>query len=658
MDIYRKREAHDLGCSEEQPKSCAFSLLRRCCMFARIVILKHRSNISVMVLPHLDHQHDAEIMSWIRYMQEGTKYAITQYVFPLFLADYIVTIHTKETVDTTRKRQLSFEQVKRVLSKQIYSVIDAPHKQKSWHTGTKKGQEAVPENWNRQQFLRLFEGRKLFYSEIQSLIKEAGTVEQQDCNIVAYSIVQGLLIAKSGVAVSTIKQARKSQYLCRRCYADEVSTVPFLCESCGEYCAYCKNCIMLGHSRTCSLLLIGQYNSGLLNNRNALHDERIVDLEQYHLSPAQQVVAKTGLKYMYEKFQSVTLDGLQAGSKRLSSLFYKTSNYERKFLIWAVTGAGKTEMIFPFIDYVTTLGGKVLLATPRRDVVIELEPRLKKAFPQIKVVTLYGGSSERWNEGGLFIATTHQLMRFHHAFELVIIDELDAFPYHGDKNLYQVAEHSNCPGGITVLLSATPPKPLQRAISWRQLAYVRLPVRYHRHPLPVPKLLSTPTVAEQLRRDQLPPSIKAIVSTSFERGAQLFVFVQRIAQAEPYVALIKRSFPHIPIMATSSKDKHRAETVQRFRRREVRVLVTTTILERGVTIPQSDVLICDADGALFDESSLVQMAGRAGRSSDDPCGRVYFAAKSKNSSQLGAVRQIKTMNTLAKKGKYLLPQYL
>ena len=37
----------------------------------------------------------------------------------------------------------------------------------------------------------------------------------------------------------------------------------------------------------------------------------------------------------------------------------------------------------------------------------------------------------------------------------------------------------------------------------------------------------------------------------------------------------------------------------------------------------------DADAALFDEAALVQMAGRAGRSADDPCGRVYYVARSR-----------------------------
>jgi competence protein ComFA len=93
--------------------------------------------------------------------------------------------------------------------------------------------------------------------------------------------------------------------------------------------------------------------------------------------------------------------------------------------------------------------------------------------------------------------------------------------------------------------------------------------------------------------------------------------------------------------------------VMAFRNREIRLLVTTTILERGVTVPKSDVFILDADSELFDEAALIQMAGRAGRSKDDPAGRVVFAAPQWTRSQSLAVRQIKAMNRIARKGGYL-----
>jgi late competence protein required for DNA uptake (superfamily II DNA/RNA helicase) len=83
------------------------------------------------------------------------------------------------------------------------------------------------------------------------------------------------------------------------------------------------------------------------------------------------------------------------------------------------------------------------------------------------------------------------------------------------------------------------------------------------------------------------------------------------------------------------------------------MLVTTTILERGVTVPKSDVYIVDADSDLFDEASLVQMAGRAGRSKDDPNGKVVFAAPAWTKSQRDAIRQIRMMNAAAYKNGFI-----
>lgn len=329
---------------------------------------------------------------------------------------------------------------------------------------------------------------------------------------------------------------------------------------------------------------------------------------------------------------------------------------DRRFLIWAVTGAGKTEMVFPLVESVVNRGGRACIASPRRDVVLELDPRIRKAFPGASVVTLYGGSEQRWDRGEITLSTTHQLIRFHEAFDLIIIDELDAYPYHGNPMLYFAADKCRLRGAPTLLLSATPPTDLQRAARRGRLAHARVPVRYHRHPLPVPKLLGSPSVRKLLAKGRLPRSLMQALQQSLGRGAQVFLFVQQISESEPMAALLRKQWPALAIEATSSQDPDRADKVTRFRSAATRLLVTTTILERGVTIPRSDVFILDADGQLFDEASLVQMAGRAGRSADDPAGRVYFVAIARTLSQLKAVSHIKGMNRTAAKHGFLLPK--
>lgn len=406
------------------------------------------------------------------------------------------------------------------------------------------------------------------------------------------------------------------------------------CKDCGGICAYCEECLTMGRIRQCSVLIrgLGEHDGKAGNLHAGPVSITEVDWSRWGLSPAQKAAAEAGVRFLEEP---------QAPSPS-------------RFLIWAVTGAGKTEMIFPLIDYELAHNRQILIATPRRDVVLELAPRLAKAFPERMVVSLYGGSEDRWKKGEVTLSTTHQLMRFYQAFDLVIIDELDAYPYHNNPMLIHAAREVCKPGGRYIFLSATPPASMQKEVSRGILPCVRVPVRYHRHPLPVPKRVAVPHVDRMLRHRSLPRKLQTALKESLGRGAQVFVFVPRIAWVEPLVRLLGEVFPEAAVRGTSSKDELRREKVQDFRDRKFALLVTTTILERGVTVPMSDVFILGADAALFDEASLVQMAGRAGRSKDDPDGRVIFASREWTASQLRAIRQIREMNRLAQKKGFLL----
>ncbi|MCD9022298.1 DEAD/DEAH box helicase family protein [Cohnella sp. NL03-T5] len=474
---------------------------------------------------------------------------------------------------------------------------------------------------------------------------------------------------------------------CRRCGSghDKMRRTP--CAACGQACAYCEACLTMGRSRQCGLLVIGVPQTGatsFFTNSQTListlapshaqtpsptlvpaHASALSPAhtpghaptsspthapaptpenlsERWGLSPAQCQATITALQYLNNPHRNTS----------------KPSKHSSTFLLWAVTGAGKTEMIFPLLEAVLTRGGRALLATPRRDVVLELAPRLAKALPNYSRTVLYGGSTDRWENGALTLATTHQLLRFQEAFDLVLIDELDAFPYHNDPMLHYAANKCRKKSGFTVLLSATPPLQLQRAVARRRLPCARVPVRYHRHPLPVPQRLAFPALNQWLRKQKLPNKLLKPLQRSIKRGAQVFLFVPYVRQVEPLVKLLRRYAsilniaPHA-IDGTSSKDAERNDKVTFFRDHSLSLLVTTTILERGVTIPKSDVFILDAGNPLFDAASLVQMAGRAGRSSADPFGLVYFGAPVWTTSQRSSIQQIRSMNSLAKQQGYL-----
>ena len=85
--------------------------------------------------------------------------------------------------------------------------------------------------------------------------------------------------------------------------------------------------------------------------------------------------------------------------------------------------------------------------------------------------------------------------------------------------------------------------------------------------------------------------------------------------------------PFVPACCLSSSTPDKDELISGFRQGKYKVCVSTTVLERGVTIPGVNVLVYRADHRVFDEASLTQISGRVGRSFDCPQGKCLFLAE-------------------------------
>src|SRR5574344_2497160 len=154
-------------------------------------------------------------------------------------------------------------------------------------------------------------------------------------------------------------------------------------------------------------------------------------------------------------------------------------------LVYAVCGAGKTELSYGVIEQALRQGHQVGFALPRRDVVIELFWRLKEAFPLSKVVAVYGEHTYAL-EGDIIILTTHQLYRYPHYFDLLVMDEIDAFPFKGNDVL--IAMYRASLRGHCVMMSATPSQEILEEFRSPRHEVLELRTRFHKHPIPVPKI--------------------------------------------------------------------------------------------------------------------------------------------------------------------------
>ncbi len=466
-----------------------------------------------------------------------------------------------------------------------------------------------------EEFEPYFSGRSLLWPEVEMLLHKCGTKVNRTslARVLQLLYLNEKVILKPGVK----SYGPAAEWICHRCNTKGAGLKVTPCATCGEKCAVCERCILLGKSRTCiPYFQFACRDPWLPEKRNAEH-------APLSLTPPQQDAARHIIRF---------LDSEQS-----------------QLLVWAVTGAGKTEMTVPAIASVLSRGGRVLWVTPRKDVVLELAPRLQKIFQGIQVRALYGGSPDLWLDGPLVISTAHQAWRFYRHFDLAIVDEVDAFPLYKNPSLEAGIRRSLKQTAKQILLTATPPREWKDLVRAGVLSAVTVPVRYHGFPLAVPRLLREWMLWKKISYGRPIPHLSAFLRQMEEKRGQAFLFVPRVQDVKRVLAWLKEREPGIFTGAAGvfGQDRQREETIRAFRQERIQVLVTTTILERGVTVPRGHVLVIGADHPVFDRSSLIQIAGRVGRSKEYQQGAVWFLANEKTEAQIQARKETVWLNQLA-----------
>lgn len=378
---------------------------------------------------------------------------------------------------------------------------------------------------------------------------------------------------------------------------------------------YCRHCLNLGRLTThTKLYTIPEPNQFATLTSSPLR-------WQGQLSPQQKAAAQAVLRHTQAK---------------------------RDQLLWAVTGAGKTEIGFPALAWALQQGWRVAWTSPRVDVCLELAPRLAQAIAVPQTV-LYGGQPVPYAYCPLTICTTHQLLRFEAAFDWLIVDEVDAFPLATSPLLQLAIQRAQKPTGSHLYLTATPGQDLQRQIRRHQLAVTYLPLRYHGYLLPPLRVKLVGDWRRQLDQRRLPGKLIRQVRRYQQTHQRYLLFVPHVQD----LARVHAALQHAGLdggVTVHAADPKRQAKVQAFRDHHVNGLLTTTILERGVTFPAVCVLILGGDDPVFATSALVQIAGRVGRQRDHPGGDVLCYA----TSQTRTIQRAQAMiNALNRRGRRL-----
>lgn len=322
---------------------------------------------------------------------------------------------------------------------------------------------------------------------------------------------------------------------------------------------------------------------------------------------------------------------LSKKQEEISSNVLKAFINHQNVLINAVCGSGKTELVYKTIEYCLKHKLQVGFAIPRKDVVIDLFPRLKDAFPHQKVISIYGGHTNNLS-GDIIILTTHQLYRFENYFDLLILDEVDAFPFYNNQLLNTMFKKSV--KGNYIMMSATSLDNIKEEIIKQNGLIFTLNKRYHNHPLPVP------TIKEFFIGKNIYLIYK--LNKFLKCNKPTLIFVPTIKICERLYMFLKVFFKNGECV--HSQKKNREEIIENFKKNKVLFLVTTSILERGVTIKNLQVIVYNADNYLFDSKALIQIAGRVGRKIDAYDGEVVFLGGYNSTSMQEAKRKILQAN--------------
>ena len=200
------------------------------------------------------------------------------------------------------------------------------------------------------------------------------------------------------------------------------------------------------------------------------------------------------------------------------------------------------------------------------------------------------------------VVGTHRILSKDVGFKdlgLLVIDEEQRFGVKHKEKLKQLKTN------IDVLtLTATPiPRTLHMSmVGVRDLSVMETPPQ-NRYPIQTYVL------------EQLPGTIKEACEREMQRDGQIFYLHNRVGDIEETVARLEALLPEARIAYAHGQmsEGQLEDILHRFLEREFDILVTTTIIETGIDMPNVNTMIIE-DADRYGLSQLYQLRGRIGRS--------------------------------------------
>lgn len=216
---------------------------------------------------------------------------------------------------------------------------------------------------------------------------------------------------------------------------------------------------------------------------------------------------------------------------------------------------------------------------------------------------------------------------------LVIVDEEQRFGVgHKEKLKLLRAEVD------FLTLTATPiPRTLQMAfLGLRELSLIKTSP---------PKRQSIKTYV--IKEDEL--TLQIALKKELQRGGQAFIVHNRVYDIEEYSAKIRELVPGAKIIIAHGQlpERELEKRMAAFYRGDYQILISTTIIESGIDIPNANTMIIDRADT-YGLSQLHQLRGRIGRS--DKKAYAYFVVPKLRRVSPDAEKRLKALQTYAEMG--------
>lgn len=318
-------------------------------------------------------------------------------------------------------------------------------------------------------------------------------------------------------------------------------------------------------------------------------------------------------------------DEQKQGSDFLVNCYLKRKNA----FLQAVCGAGKTEMSLALIKQLLQEKKTIAFVIPRVEIIKQVSLRMKEYFPNTSVSTLFSGETLK-EDSQLIILTPQQLIKFYKEFDLMIIDEVDAFPFINNSFLERLVTKSKKASAVLIYMSATITNKYKLRIKNNLLEFHLIPRRYHKRDLAVPVFLKITDYQDDL--------VYEIINNYVLEKKPLIIYVSSIVKGELMLAKLSK----YKVDLISSTTKYKKAVIQAFKNKDTDILISTTILERGITFSEVNVIVLEAENEVFNEASLIQIAGRVGRLKTE--GEVIFMSKFISKAMIAAKNKIIRFN--------------